>query len=118
MERQPLGGRSAKGLGAAVSIRAAGDRLGETRKDVDIFVPDPQYLGYLSPRLNDAVEALTSRYLESANCLKLFRDGPRAPSARGGTLRKTFAELEILEYRPTYDQCVRIVRKFLNEARR
>ena len=27
-------------------------------KDVDIFVPDPQYLGYLSPRLNDAVGRL------------------------------------------------------------
>jgi hypothetical protein len=158
-------------------------------------VPDPQYLGYLSPRLNDAVEALTSRYLENANYLKLYfpegeidfiaaapvtskpasietvlgrqvrvetsaeivakkvryrsaeftaRDvldfalvAERDPAAiaeiaplllerrddilerlssADKTLRKTFAELEILEYRPTYDQCVRIVRKFLNEA--
>ena len=26
-------------------------------QDVDIFVPDPQYLGYLDPELNDAVAA-------------------------------------------------------------
>ena len=45
-------------------------------KDIDIFVPDPQYLGYLSPRLNDTVEAMTSRYNEQANFIKLyFREG-------------------------------------------
>jgi len=41
-------------------------------KDVDIFVPDPQYLGYVSPKLNDAAESLTSKYLETANSVKLF----------------------------------------------
>lgn len=41
-------------------------------KDVDIFVPDPQYLGYVSPRLNDTAESLTSKYLETANSVKLF----------------------------------------------
>lgn len=41
-------------------------------KDVDLFVPDPQYLGYVSPRLNDTAESLTSKYLETAISLKLF----------------------------------------------
>jgi len=41
-------------------------------KDVDLFVPDPQYLGYVSPRLNDTAESLTSKYLETANSVKLF----------------------------------------------
>lgn len=41
-------------------------------KDVDIFVPDPQYLGYVSPRLNDTADALTSKYLETAISVKLF----------------------------------------------
>jgi hypothetical protein len=41
-------------------------------KDVDIFVPDPQYLGYVSPRLNDRAESLTSKYLETAISVKLF----------------------------------------------
>ena len=35
-------------------------------------MPDPQYLGYVSPRLNDTAESLTSKYLESANSVKLF----------------------------------------------
>ncbi len=41
-------------------------------KDIDIFVPDPQYLGYLSPRLNTSAESLTGKYIEQANSLKLI----------------------------------------------
>ena len=35
-------------------------------------MPDPQYLGYVSPKLNDTAESLTSKYLETANSVKLF----------------------------------------------
>jgi hypothetical protein len=41
-------------------------------KDIDIFVPDPQYLGYLSPRLNTTAESLTQNFIEQAGSLKLF----------------------------------------------
>lgn len=41
-------------------------------KDVDIFVPDPQYLGCFSPRLNDLAESITSDYVEAAQYLKLI----------------------------------------------
>lgn len=41
-------------------------------KDIDIFVPDPQALGYVSPRLSAHAEALTSHYVEAANFVKLF----------------------------------------------
>jgi predicted nucleotidyltransferase component of viral defense system len=41
-------------------------------KDVDIFVTDPQYLGYLGPRLNTKAESLTTKYIEQANSLKLI----------------------------------------------
>jgi predicted nucleotidyltransferase component of viral defense system len=41
-------------------------------KDVDIFVPDPQYLGYVSPRLNDTAADLTESYLETATSVKLY----------------------------------------------
>jgi predicted nucleotidyltransferase component of viral defense system len=45
-------------------------------KDVDIFVPDPQYFGYLTPRLNDTAEAMTADYVEDALSLKLrFAEG-------------------------------------------
>jgi hypothetical protein len=45
-------------------------------KDIDIFIPDPQYLNYLSPHLNEAVESLTGDYTLQANFLKLqFKEG-------------------------------------------
>ncbi|AVA38278.1 nucleotidyl transferase AbiEii/AbiGii toxin family protein [Cupriavidus metallidurans] len=40
-------------------------------KDIDLFVPDPQYLGYVNPRLSDAAEAITTEYEENAEYLKL-----------------------------------------------
>ncbi|MFT4103679.1 MAG: nucleotidyl transferase AbiEii/AbiGii toxin family protein [Burkholderiaceae bacterium] len=33
-------------------------------KDIDIFVPDPQYLGYVTPRLSEAAADLTADYTE------------------------------------------------------
>jgi len=41
-------------------------------KDVDIFVPDPQWLGYLTPRLNQKAEMLAPDYVEQAGFLKLY----------------------------------------------
>jgi hypothetical protein len=48
-------------------------RIGHRRsKDIDLFVPDPQYLGYLNPRLSDAAEQITNDYEENAEFIKLF----------------------------------------------
>lgn len=64
-------------------------------KDIDIFVPDPQYLGYLSPRLNTRAESLTDRYIEQAASLKLiFPEGEidfvaSAPLTRNPTVVET-----------------------------
>lgn len=33
-------------------------------KDIDIFVPDPQYLGFVTPRLSDSAADLTQDYTE------------------------------------------------------
>jgi predicted nucleotidyltransferase component of viral defense system len=41
-------------------------------KDIDLFVPEPQYLGFVSPRLADAAEELTTQYEEGAEYTKLF----------------------------------------------
>ena len=45
-------------------------------KDVDIFVRDPQYLGWLTPRLQDQIQTITAciEYNESSNVLKLVMD--------------------------------------------
>ena len=42
-------------------------------KDVDIFVPDPQYLGFVSPRLSDVAESVTHDYVEGQGYVKLLR---------------------------------------------
>jgi hypothetical protein len=48
-------------------------RIGHRQsKDIDLFVPDPQYLGYLNPRLSDVAEQITTQYEESAEFIKLF----------------------------------------------
>lgn len=41
-------------------------------KDIDIFVTDPQFLGYINPRLGGPAESLTTEYTESANYIKLY----------------------------------------------
>jgi hypothetical protein len=166
-------------------------------RDVDIFVPDPQFLGYLDPELNDAVDALTPRHLKGAGFLRLYfpegevdfiaaapvtgkpwavetvfarrvqvdtsieivakkiryraatltardlfdfalvaREHPREMAKIGTVLREcrdavldrlsagekalrtTFAELDVLDFRPSYDECVRVLRQQLGEAAR
>ena len=59
--------------GGTVLMRRHGHRFS---KDIDIFVPDPQWLGYLNPRLNETTEKLTTDYSEAAGSLKLrFAEG-------------------------------------------
>lgn len=162
-------------------------------KDIDIFVPDPQYLNHVTPRLNDTAESMTGDYVEAASSLKLLfkegeidfvasapltenpfvleelfgrqvrvetsteiiakkvwhraaqfkardlfdlalvaekepkalreihpilldrRDAVLARIAEGDRrLREDFVELEVLDYRPSYDRCVAIVKDILN----
>ena len=164
-------------------------------KDIDIFVPDPQFLGYVTPRLSETAESMTSDYVEQSNFVKLLfpegeidfiasaaltsrpfttetlfghdvhvetateiiakklwhrgkdfrardffdlalvadrepealkeiqpvlRDRRKPVLARMGDadeqLRSEFSELQVLDFRPTYDECIAIVKKVL-EAR-
>jgi len=41
-------------------------------KDIDIFLPDPQFLGYVNPRLSEEAESLTSEYIEAEHHIKLY----------------------------------------------
>jgi predicted nucleotidyltransferase component of viral defense system len=41
-------------------------------KDVDIFINDPQFINYLTPRLNNVAESLTRDYIEEHNYVKLI----------------------------------------------
>jgi hypothetical protein len=58
------------GGGTVLMLRYAHRRS----KDIDIFVPDPQYLGFLTPRLSEAACAVSSDYIEAANFVKLIRN--------------------------------------------
>ena len=42
-------------------------------KDIDIFFPDPQYLGYVNPRLSDLAAEVSKDYVEAAGYVKLVR---------------------------------------------
>jgi len=43
-------------------------------KDIDIFVPDPQYLGFVTPRLSDVAAAVSTDYVEDqSSYVKLIR---------------------------------------------
>jgi predicted nucleotidyltransferase component of viral defense system len=47
-------------------------RLGHRQsKDIDLFVPDPQYLGYVNPRLSEVAEEISTDYEENAEFIKL-----------------------------------------------
>ena len=54
--------------GGTVLMLRYGHRLS---KDIDIFVPDPQSLGYVNPRLSDVAAEITADYEESAQAIKL-----------------------------------------------
>lgn len=41
-------------------------------KDIDIFIPDPQFMGYLTPRLSTKGESMTDHYDEHGNSLRLY----------------------------------------------
>lgn len=41
-------------------------------KDIDIFVPDPQSLGFVTPRLSAVAESITTDYVEAAGYVKLY----------------------------------------------
>jgi len=178
--------------GGTVLMRRYQHRLS---KDIDIFIPSPQYLGYLSPHLNDTAGSMTGDYTLQAEYLKLqFPEGeidfvvsapltenpaasetlfgrdvmvetsteiiakkvwhrgdgftardildlalvaeteaealkPIAPVLRSrrdlilarikasdATLRDDFSNLEILEYRRSYDDCLKIVVPLLESA--
>lgn len=48
-------------------------RIGHRQsKDIDLFVPDPQYLGYISPRLSDVGEEISIDYEENAEFIKFY----------------------------------------------
>lgn len=59
-------------------------------KDIDIFVPDPQYRGYVSPRLSDVAESVTQDYVEGPGYIKLLRPEGEWPRQTSRASRSSF----------------------------
>jgi hypothetical protein len=56
--------------GGTVLMLRHGHRLS---KDIDLFVPDPQYLGFVNPRLSDLAASVSDNYIEAMEYIKLMR---------------------------------------------
>ena len=65
-------------------------------KDVDIFIPDPQYLNHLTPRLNNKVEVMTTHYIEHQSSLKLIFPEGEIDFVVAGSLTPTPTSVEML----------------------
>ena len=65
-------------------------------KDIDIFIPDPQYLNHLTPRLNNEVEILTTHYIEHQGSLKLIFPEGEIDFVVAGPLTPTPTKVETL----------------------
>ncbi len=65
-------------------------------KDIDIFIGDPQCLGYLSPRLSNAIEALTTHYIEQSGFVKLYFPEGEIDFVVSGPLTRNPAHTEVL----------------------
>lgn len=83
-------------------------------KDIDIFVPDPQFLGYVNPRLGGPAEEMTDEYTDSATFVKLFfPEGEIDVVAAVPLTANAFAEHEVLGRKILLESPVEIVAKKL-----
>ena len=83
--------------GGTVLMRSHRHRLS---KDVDIFINDPQFIGYLTPRLNQVAESLTTNYVEDSRFVKLSFPEGEIDFVASAPLTARPAELETLFGRP------------------
>jgi len=81
-------------------------------KDIDLFVPDPQYLGFVNPRLSDVAEQVSTDYEESAEFIKLFLPEGEIDIVAGSALTATpWDRVEVDGRRIRVETCAEIVAK-------
>jgi Nucleotidyl transferase AbiEii toxin, Type IV TA system len=83
--------------GGTVLMLRHGHRLS---KDIDLFVPDPQYLGFVNPRLSDFAAGLCSDYVEAVEYVKLIRGEGEIDIVTGPNLTSNAWTLEAINGRP------------------
>ncbi|MDO9366089.1 MAG: nucleotidyl transferase AbiEii/AbiGii toxin family protein [Methylotenera sp.] len=81
-------------------------------KDIDIFIPDPQFLGYINPRIGGRGEDITSEYKDTAEYVKLFLPEGEIDFVASSTLTKNpFEEYQVLGRNILLETPVEIVAK-------
>ena len=83
-------------------------------KDIDIFFPDPQFLGYVNPRLGGRGEEVTTEYKDGTEFVKLFLPEGEIDFVASSTLTKNpFEEHEVLDRKVLLETPIEIVAKKL-----
>ena len=83
-------------------------------KDIDIFVPDPQFLGYVNPRLGGRGEEVTTDYKDGTEFVKLFLPEGEIDFVASSTLTENpFEEHEVLGRKVLLETPIEIVAKKL-----
>ena len=81
-------------------------------KDIDIFVPDPQSLGFVTPRLSDVAESITTDYIETSGYVKLYLPEGEIDFVAAQNLTKPgFTVESILGYQVKVETSVEIIAK-------
>jgi Nucleotidyl transferase AbiEii toxin, Type IV TA system len=81
-------------------------------RDIDIFVRDPQLIGYLTPRLSPAAEELTDQYEEGGQYVKLrFDEGEIDFIGTGWLLASPYREDDVLGRRVNVERPAEIIAK-------
>lgn len=83
-------------------------------KDIDIFVPDPQFLGYVNPRLGGRGEEVTTDYRDGTEFVKLFLPEGEIDFVASTTLTENpLEEHEVLGRKVLLETPIEIVAKKL-----
>lgn len=108
LEAHAPGARWSFGGGTVLMLRI-GHRMS---KDIDLFVPDPQYLGWVNPRLSDVAESVCSDYEEAAEFIKLFLAEGEIDIVVGQNLTASpWEEVPVLGRMVRVETCAEIIAK-------
>jgi hypothetical protein len=88
-------------------------RIGHRQsKDIDLFVTDPQYLGFINPRLSDVAEQVSTDYEENAEFIKFFLKAGEIDVVVGTALTdKPFDVFEHAGREIKFETCAEIIAK-------
>ena len=108
LERRAPGVTWTFGGGTVLMLRIAHRQS----KDIDLFVPDPQYLGFVNPRLSEVAEQVSSDYEETAEFIKLFLPEGEIDIVAGSSLTASpWERVEVGGRQVRVETCAEIVAK-------